>query len=155
MVTIRLAEFTALENLEVLELTDCGFSGTFQIQECANDYLSPDSNPSPDMQVIGDAIKSYKSILRNSPYSFQVNDQVFLILQPNSYQVKIECTEIQDQILLNLTIEVHKFKELKLMVYPGLPEIPIAQAFEPATEATVLRFVSPTMVQKIMRLMNI
>ncbi|GKD09424.1 cytochrome P450 86B1-like protein [Tanacetum coccineum] len=38
---------------------------------------------------------------------------------------------------------------------PGLPEIPFAQAFEAATEATILRFVSPTMVWKIMRHLNI
>ncbi|XP_071729207.1 cytochrome P450 86B1-like [Rutidosis leptorrhynchoides] len=38
---------------------------------------------------------------------------------------------------------------------PGLPEIPFAQAFEAATEATILRFVSPTLVWKIMRHFNL
>nr|QNN89145.1 cytochrome P450 [Achyranthes bidentata] len=36
----------------------------------------------------------------------------------------------------------------------GLPEIPFAQAFENATEATVLRFVSPTCVWKTLRYLN-
>lgn len=34
---------------------------------------------------------------------------------------------------------------------PGLPEIPFARAFEDATEASVLRFVTPTCVWKTMR----
>ncbi|XP_023736893.1 cytochrome P450 86B1 [Lactuca sativa] len=38
---------------------------------------------------------------------------------------------------------------------PGLPEIPFAQAFEAATEATILRFVTPTLVWKIMRHFNL
>nr|XP_043629911.1 cytochrome P450 86B1-like [Erigeron canadensis] len=38
---------------------------------------------------------------------------------------------------------------------PGLPEIPFAQAFEAATEATILRFVTPTLVWKIMRHLNL
>ncbi|KAL4575558.1 hypothetical protein LXL04_022405 [Taraxacum kok-saghyz] len=38
---------------------------------------------------------------------------------------------------------------------PGLPEIPFAQAFEAATEATLLRFVTPTLMWKIMRHFNI
>ncbi|KAJ0866128.1 putative alkane 1-monooxygenase [Helianthus annuus] len=38
---------------------------------------------------------------------------------------------------------------------PGLPEIPFAKAFEAATEATMLRFVTPTLVWKIMRHLNI
>ncbi|KAK1419768.1 hypothetical protein QVD17_29083 [Tagetes erecta] len=38
---------------------------------------------------------------------------------------------------------------------PGLPEIPFAKAFEAATEATILRFVTPTLVWKIMRHFNI
>ncbi|CAM8942807.1 unnamed protein product [Rhodiola kirilowii] len=37
----------------------------------------------------------------------------------------------------------------------GLPEIPFARAFEDATEATVLRFVTPTCVWKAMRFLNI
>ncbi|KAL7589487.1 hypothetical protein Lser_V15G36854 [Lactuca serriola] len=38
---------------------------------------------------------------------------------------------------------------------PGLPEIPFAKAFEAATEATILRFVTPTLVWKIMRHFNL
>ncbi|KAL4638282.1 hypothetical protein ACB092_03G135900 [Castanea dentata] len=38
---------------------------------------------------------------------------------------------------------------------PGLPEIPFAKAFEDATEATVLRFVTPTCIWKIMRYFNL
>ncbi|KAB1206301.1 Cytochrome P450 86B1 [Morella rubra] len=38
---------------------------------------------------------------------------------------------------------------------PGLPEIPFAQAFEYATEATLQRFVTPTSLWKIMRYLNI
>ncbi|PKI34256.1 hypothetical protein CRG98_045355 [Punica granatum] len=34
---------------------------------------------------------------------------------------------------------------------PGLPEIPFARAFEDATEATVMRFVTPTCIWKAMR----
>ncbi|XP_010522165.1 PREDICTED: cytochrome P450 86B1-like [Tarenaya hassleriana] len=37
---------------------------------------------------------------------------------------------------------------------PGLPEIPFARAFEDATEATVMRFVTPTCVWKLMRHLN-
>lgn len=37
----------------------------------------------------------------------------------------------------------------------GLPEIPFAKAFEDATEATVLRFVTPTCVWKTMRFLDI
>ncbi|XP_074285565.1 cytochrome P450 86B1-like [Silene latifolia] len=37
----------------------------------------------------------------------------------------------------------------------GLPEVPFAQAFEKATEATVLRFVTPTAIWKAMRYLNI
>ncbi|KAJ9553940.1 hypothetical protein OSB04_017985 [Centaurea solstitialis] len=38
---------------------------------------------------------------------------------------------------------------------PGLPEIPFAQAFEAATEATILRFVTPTLIWKVMRHLNL
>lgn len=38
---------------------------------------------------------------------------------------------------------------------PGLPEIPFAKAFEAATEATILRFVMPTLVWKVMRHLNL
>lgn len=38
---------------------------------------------------------------------------------------------------------------------PGLPEIPFARAFEYATEATILRFITPTSVWKAMRYLDI
>lgn len=38
---------------------------------------------------------------------------------------------------------------------PGLPEIPFARAFEKATEASVLRFVTPTGIWKTMRALNL
>lgn len=38
---------------------------------------------------------------------------------------------------------------------PGLPDIPFAQAFEAATEATLFRFVTPTSIWKAMRSLNI
>ncbi|CAA3023754.1 cytochrome P450 86B1-like [Olea europaea subsp. europaea] len=38
---------------------------------------------------------------------------------------------------------------------PGLPEIPFAKAFEAATEATILRFVIPTLMWKTMRFFNL
>ncbi|KAI4328642.1 hypothetical protein L6164_020978 [Bauhinia variegata] len=37
----------------------------------------------------------------------------------------------------------------------GLPEIPFAKAFEDSTEATVLRFVTPTCIWKTMRFLNL
>ncbi|KAK9663825.1 hypothetical protein RND81_14G001000 [Saponaria officinalis] len=37
----------------------------------------------------------------------------------------------------------------------GLPEVPFAQAFEKATETTVLRFVTPTAIWKAMRYLNL
>ncbi|OVA02907.1 Cytochrome P450 [Macleaya cordata] len=36
----------------------------------------------------------------------------------------------------------------------GLPEIPFARAFEDATEATLLRFVTPTYISKVMKYLN-
>ncbi|XP_052203807.1 cytochrome P450 86B1-like [Diospyros lotus] len=38
---------------------------------------------------------------------------------------------------------------------PGLPEIPFAKAFEDATQATLLRFVTPTLLWKAMRGMDV
>ncbi|VFQ65656.1 unnamed protein product [Cuscuta campestris] len=38
---------------------------------------------------------------------------------------------------------------------PGLPEIPFAQAFEAATEATIMRFVIPTFIWKAMRYLGL
>lgn len=38
---------------------------------------------------------------------------------------------------------------------PGLPEIAFAQAFEAATEAAIIRFVTPTLIWKTMRYLNL
>ncbi|KMT12190.1 hypothetical protein BVRB_5g101370 [Beta vulgaris subsp. vulgaris] len=38
---------------------------------------------------------------------------------------------------------------------PGLPDIPFARAFEQATEATAIRFVTPTSIWKLMRFLNL
>ncbi|CAN4123781.1 unnamed protein product [Withania somnifera] len=40
-------------------------------------------------------------------------------------------------------------------LHPDLPQIPFAKAFESATEATVLRFVTPTLVWKTMRFLGL
>ncbi|KAK4360230.1 hypothetical protein RND71_019182 [Anisodus tanguticus] len=40
-------------------------------------------------------------------------------------------------------------------LHPGLPKIPFAKAFESATEATILRFVTPTLVWKTMRCLGL
>ncbi|KAM3283662.1 cytochrome 86B1 [Capsicum chacoense] len=40
-------------------------------------------------------------------------------------------------------------------LHPDLPQIPFAKAFESATEATVLRFVTPTLVWKTMRCLGL
>ncbi|KAJ0713783.1 putative alkane 1-monooxygenase [Helianthus annuus] len=65
--------------------------------------------------------------------------------------------DLQD-ILLRLTFDnvcMFAFGVDPGCLSPGLPEIPFAKAFEAATEATVLRFVTPTLVWKIMRHFNL
>ncbi|KAI7756730.1 hypothetical protein M8C21_009383, partial [Ambrosia artemisiifolia] len=70
-----------------------------------------------------------------------------------------QSTEIDLQdILLRLTFDnvcMIAFGVDPGCLRPGLPEIPFAKAFEAATEATMLRFVTPTLVWKIMRHFNI
>lgn len=67
------------------------------------------------------------------------------------------CIDLQD-ILLRLTFD--NVCMIAFGVDPGclklgLPEIPFAKAFEDATEATVLRFVTPTCLWKTMRCLNL
>lgn len=65
--------------------------------------------------------------------------------------------DLQD-ILLRLTFDnvcMIAFGADPGCLNPGLPEIPFAKAFEDATEATVLRFVTPTCVWKAMRHLNV
>ncbi|KAL5759143.1 hypothetical protein ACOSQ2_017981 [Xanthoceras sorbifolium] len=74
----------------------------------------------------------------------------------NSVMNKSVSTDLQD-ILLRLTFD--NVCMIAFGVDPGclrlgLPEIPFAKAFEDATEATVLRFVTPTCVWKTMRYLD-
>ncbi|XP_051144159.1 cytochrome P450 86B1-like [Andrographis paniculata] len=61
--------------------------------------------------------------------------------------------DLQD-ILLRLTFDnvcIIAFGVDPGCLRPGLPDIPFARAFEAATEATIMRFVTPTLVWKLMR----
>lgn len=66
---------------------------------------------------------------------------------------KSNCIDLQD-ILLRLTFDnvcMIAFGVDPGCLRPGLPEIPFAAAFEAATEATIARFVTPTLVWRAMR----
>ncbi|GAB4842771.1 hypothetical protein Ancab_012746 [Ancistrocladus abbreviatus] len=70
---------------------------------------------------------------------------------------KSTAIDLQD-ILLRLTFDnicMIAFGVDPGCLRPGLPEIPFARAFEDATEATVLRFVTPTWIWKAMRFLNL
>ncbi|XVE66350.1 hypothetical protein DITRI_Ditri08aG0073300 [Diplodiscus trichospermus] len=65
--------------------------------------------------------------------------------------------DLQD-ILLRLTFDnvcLIAFGVDPECLRPGLPEIPFARAFEDATEATLLRFVTPTCIWKTIRFLNL
>ncbi|KAJ6365972.1 hypothetical protein OIU77_002523 [Salix suchowensis] len=65
--------------------------------------------------------------------------------------------DIQD-ILLRLTFDnvcMIAFGADPGCLRPGLPDIPFARAFEDATEATVLRFVTPACIWKAMRFLDL
>ncbi|KAK6931734.1 Cytochrome P450 [Dillenia turbinata] len=65
--------------------------------------------------------------------------------------------DLQD-ILLRLTFDnvcMIAFGVDPGCLQPGLPSIPFARAFEEATEATILRFVTPTWVWKAMRYLDL
>ncbi|KAK6253072.1 hypothetical protein QUC31_014792 [Theobroma cacao] len=65
--------------------------------------------------------------------------------------------DLQD-ILLRLTFDnvcMIAFGVDPGCLHSGLPEIPFARAFEDATEATVLRFVTPTCIWKAMRYLDL
>ncbi|KAI5588138.1 hypothetical protein BDE02_05G076800 [Populus trichocarpa] len=65
--------------------------------------------------------------------------------------------DIQD-ILLRLTFDnvcMIAFGVDPGCLRPGLPDIPFARAFEDATEATLLRFVTPTCIWKAMRYLDL
>ena len=65
--------------------------------------------------------------------------------------------DIQD-VLLRLTFDnvcMIAFGVDPGCLRPGLPDIPFARAFEDATEATLLRFVTPTCIWKAMRYLDL
>ncbi|PIN22009.1 Cytochrome P450 CYP4/CYP19/CYP26 subfamily [Handroanthus impetiginosus] len=70
---------------------------------------------------------------------------------------KSTSTDLQD-ILLRLTFDnvcMIAFGVDPGCLRPGLPEIPFARAFEAATEATIMRFVTPTLVWKMLRYLKV
>ncbi|KAF5737935.1 Cytochrome P450 family 86 subfamily B polypeptide 1 isoform 1 [Tripterygium wilfordii] len=84
-----------------------------------------------------------------------VHSRLLLVLE-NAVENSISI-DLQD-ILLRLTFDnvcMIAFGVDPGCLNPGLPEIPFAKAFEDATEATVLRFVSPTCLWKTMRFLNL
>lgn len=76
-----------------------------------------------------------------------------LLLVLNDSIEKSEVFDLQD-VLLRLTFDnvcMIAFGVDPGCLSPGLPVIPFAKAFEDATEATLLRFVTPTLIWKTMR----
>ncbi|KAL6640915.1 hypothetical protein ACP70R_019096 [Stipagrostis hirtigluma subsp. patula] len=68
-----------------------------------------------------------------------------------------EAIDLQD-VLLRLTFDnvcMIAFGVDPGCLSPGLPEIPFARAFEDATEATIVRFVTPTAVWRAMRALGV
>ncbi|GJN20909.1 hypothetical protein PR202_gb08343 [Eleusine coracana subsp. coracana] len=68
-----------------------------------------------------------------------------------------ESIDLQD-VLLRLTFDnvcMIAFGVDPGCLSPGLPEIPFARAFEDATEATIVRFVTPTAVWRAMRALGV
>ncbi|KAK3157828.1 hypothetical protein QOZ80_2AG0128640 [Eleusine coracana subsp. coracana] len=68
-----------------------------------------------------------------------------------------ESLDLQD-VLLRLTFDnvcMIAFGVDPGCLSPGLPEIPFARAFEDATEATIVRFVTPTTVWRAMRALGV
>lgn len=69
----------------------------------------------------------------------------------------VVAVDLQD-ILLRLTFDnvcMIAFGVDPGCLRPGLPDIPFARAFESATEATLMRFVTPTLVWKTMRYLKL
>lgn len=65
--------------------------------------------------------------------------------------------DLQD-ILLRLTFDnvcIIAFGTDPGCLAPGLPDVPFAHAFEEATEATIIRFVTPTTIWRILRFLDI
>ncbi|XP_061362706.1 cytochrome P450 86B1 [Gastrolobium bilobum] len=84
-----------------------------------------------------------------------VHSRLLLVLEESVE--KSVAIDLQD-ILLRLTFD--NVCMIAFGVDPGclrlgLPDIPFAKAFEDATEATLLRFVTPTCIWKAMRLLNL
>ncbi|XP_057478906.1 cytochrome P450 86B1 [Actinidia eriantha] len=76
-------------------------------------------------------------------------------LLPVLKQAADQCVDIDLQdVLLRLTFDnvcMIAFGVDPGCLSPGLPEIPFAKAFEDATQATLLRFITPTLIWKAMR----
>lgn len=86
-----------------------------------------------------------------------VHSRLIPVLE-NSINKKTQIPIDLQDILLRLTFDnvcMIAFGVDPGCLRPNLPEIPFAQAFEDATEATVLRFVTPTCVWKTMRYFNL
>lgn len=82
-----------------------------------------------------------------------VHARLLPVLEASSESV----IDLQD-ILLRLTFDnvcMIAFGVDPGCLRPGLPEIPFATAFEAATEATIMRFVTPTLVWKAMRKLGV
>ncbi|KAL3830642.1 hypothetical protein ACJIZ3_019444 [Penstemon smallii] len=72
--------------------------------------------------------------------------------------VEKSCTIDLQDILLRLTFDnvcMIAFGVDPGCLSPGLPDIPFARAFEAATEATIMRFVTPTLIWKAMRFLDL
>lgn len=78
-------------------------------------------------------------------------------VKPSSPADDAVVVDLQD-ILLRLTFDnvcMIAFGVDPGCLRPGLPEIPFARAFESATEATLMRFVTPTLVWQTMRYLKL
>jgi len=65
--------------------------------------------------------------------------------------------DLQD-VLLRLTFDnvcIIAFGTDPGCLAPGLPQVPFARAFEDATEATIIRFVTPTTIWKVLRFLDV
>lgn len=86
-----------------------------------------------------------------------VHYRLIPVLDEYSAKQSSPAVDLQD-ILLRLTFDnvcMIAFGVDPGCLRPGLPEIPFARAFESATEATLMRFVTPTLVWKTMRYLKL
>ncbi|KAL6192326.1 hypothetical protein ACLB2K_033417 [Fragaria x ananassa] len=86
-----------------------------------------------------------------------VHGRLLPVLEDSVKHSSIAQIDLQD-VLLRLTFDnvcMIAFGVDPGCLRPGLPRIPFAQAFEDATEATVMRFVTPACLWKAMRYFNL